>query len=170
MKICPKVGCGKPHEKPGQFCSRACANSRTFSQETIKKKSEIAKKYYEDPSSRIKNSKGVKGYWEKVRSGKYLRNARIAAQFLEALEGKGFVTKQHFKEHLLKQGIKENKCEGTGCATGPLWLGGPIVCEVHHEDGNKRNQRRDNIKMLCPNCHSQTRYFRNRNCKIVPVT
>ena len=37
MKICPK--CGAEHTKPGTFCSRACANSRSFSAETNTKRS-----------------------------------------------------------------------------------------------------------------------------------
>ena len=37
MKYCPK--CNAIHNKPGLFCCRKCANSRTFSKETIEKKS-----------------------------------------------------------------------------------------------------------------------------------
>lgn len=42
MKNCPK--CGNEHEKNGRFCSRSCANSRTWSDEDKKKKSNSAKK------------------------------------------------------------------------------------------------------------------------------
>lgn len=42
MKECPK--CGNDHDKNSKFCSRSCANSRTWSEEDKKKKSEIAKK------------------------------------------------------------------------------------------------------------------------------
>jgi hypothetical protein len=41
MKNCPK--CGVKHVKNGIFCSRTCANSRTWTEEDKKKKSEIAK-------------------------------------------------------------------------------------------------------------------------------
>ena len=41
MKTCPK--CESLHDKPGKFCSRKCANSRQFSEETIIKKSQSAK-------------------------------------------------------------------------------------------------------------------------------
>ena len=41
MKKCPK--CGGDHDKKGKFCSRSCANSRTWSEEDKKKKSKIAK-------------------------------------------------------------------------------------------------------------------------------
>jgi hypothetical protein len=42
MKICPK--CNAEHSKPGMFCSRTCANSRSFTADTNKKRSESNKK------------------------------------------------------------------------------------------------------------------------------
>jgi len=42
MKKCPK--CGDQHDKNGTYCSRSCANSRTWSDDDKKRKSEIAKK------------------------------------------------------------------------------------------------------------------------------
>jgi hypothetical protein len=42
MKQCPK--CNKSHNKSGIFCSRSCANSRSWNDKDRKKKSESAKK------------------------------------------------------------------------------------------------------------------------------
>ncbi len=42
-KSCPK--CGTEHEKPGKFCSRACANSRQWTAEHKKVFSEKQKEY-----------------------------------------------------------------------------------------------------------------------------
>lgn len=36
------------------------------------------------------------------------------------------------------------------------WRGSPIVLEVDHVDGDHGNEQRDNLRLLCPNCHSQT--------------
>ena len=44
MKPCPK--CDTLHDKSGTFCSRSCANSRTWTEEDKKKKSESVKKYF----------------------------------------------------------------------------------------------------------------------------
>lgn len=44
MKICPK--CNIEFDKNTKFCSRKCANSRLFSEETKRKKSEACKKFY----------------------------------------------------------------------------------------------------------------------------
>jgi 5-methylcytosine-specific restriction endonuclease McrA len=36
------------------------------------------------------------------------------------------------------------------------WRGNELVLQVDHVDGNRHNDRRGNLRFLCPNCHSQT--------------
>lgn len=48
-KACPK--CKTKHEKKGTFCSRACANSRTWTEEDKQKKRESVNKYYATDNS-----------------------------------------------------------------------------------------------------------------------
>ncbi len=43
------------------------------------------------------------------------------------------------------------------------WLGEPINFEIDHSDGDPYNNRPENLRMLCPNCHSQTPTYKNRN-------
>ena len=45
------------------------------------------------------------------------------------------------------------------------WLSSLITLELEHVDGNNRNNHRSNLKLLCPNCHSQTPTRRNRKRK-----
>ena len=40
---------------------------------------------------------------------------------------------------------------------------GLIPLEVHHKDGNYRNNIEDNLEVLCPNCHSLTPNFKALN-------
>lgn len=49
LKSCPK--CGTKHRKPGEFCSRVCSNSRTWSEADKQKKREGAFRYYAKPES-----------------------------------------------------------------------------------------------------------------------
>ena len=75
----------------------------------------------------------------------------------DILSGKVQYRQTHaLKLRLLRAGIKQNKCEKESCTTGPLWLDAPVVCELHHKDGNSTNNKLENLEMLCPNCHSQT--------------
>lgn len=45
------------------------------------------------------------------------------------------------------------------------WNGQPITLEMDHVDGNNRNSTRENLRLLCPNCHSQTPTWRGRKLK-----
>ena len=60
--------------------------------------------------------------------------------------------------------LRGRKCEGCGLTE---WLGNPINLEVHHEDGDRLNNSMDNLKLLCPNCHSYTPNFRKSSGRVV---
>jgi hypothetical protein len=53
---------------------------------------------------------------------------------------------------MLEDGFKE-ECEK--CGNGTVWNGQPLKLEVDHRDGNWLNNLRENLRFLCPNCHSQ---------------
>lgn len=67
------------------------------------------------------------------------------------------------KERLLKEGILKNEC--VKCGTGPEWQGKPLTLELDHIDGDNRNNEKENLRILCPNCHSQTVTFGGKNIK-----
>ncbi|KOU16189.1 HNH endonuclease [Streptomyces sp. WM6372] len=48
------------------------------------------------------------------------------------------------------------------CGIEAVWLGEPLALEVDHIDGNWRNNLRENLRFLCPNCHSTTDTYRGR--------
>lgn len=76
----------------------------------------------------------------------------------EILEGKhpSYQTYK-LKKRLYKEGLKENKCEECGTDS---WNGQVLECELDHVDGDRTNHKLLNLKVLCPNCHSQTHTFR----------
>lgn len=45
------------------------------------------------------------------------------------------------------------------------WMRKSIVFELNHIDGNNKNNIRENLEALCPNCHSLTDNWRGRNKK-----
>lgn len=69
------------------------------------------------------------------------------------------------KNRLLKAGYKKYECEECGISK---WLGKEIVLQLHHKDGNNKNNSLENLKLLCPNCHSLTENFcGNKNKNII---
>lgn len=67
------------------------------------------------------------------------------------------------KNRLLREEIKEHHCEKCG---NTEWLGNPIPLELHHKDGDRTNNRLQNIELLCPNCHSLTDNYRGSKKKV----
>jgi hypothetical protein len=61
------------------------------------------------------------------------------------------------KTKLISSSLKTNECEICGISE---WNGKIIVLELDHIDGNKFNNNLSNLRILCPNCHSQTPTFR----------
>ena len=67
-----------------------------------------------------------------------------------------YIKKDCVKSHILKlklirEGIKEKKCEICGAST---WQEKELPLELHHIDGNHYNNDFNNLQILCPNCHS----------------
>jgi DNA-binding transcriptional ArsR family regulator len=66
----------------------------------------------------------------------------------------------NLKRRLLAAGLKADACEECGLTE---WRGEPINMELHHRNGRPRDNRLENLAILCPNCHSQTENFGRRN-------
>jgi hypothetical protein len=148
MKICPK--CDTEHDKSGTYCSRSCANSRSFTKESRDKKSDANKKYWSSLTPEQVKEKTEILVNSNPRYGKnYLDN--IFAQEWELL---GIHSKR--LRVILEQHGKCNKCGLTH------WNDKRITLEYEHIDGDNTNNSRDNVEALCPNCHSQTPTWRGR--------
>ncbi|GGT42325.1 hypothetical protein GCM10010226_18720 [Streptomyces phaeofaciens] len=48
------------------------------------------------------------------------------------------------------------------CGIGAVWRGHPLPMEVDHVDGSRRDNCIENLRFLCPNCHSTTNNYRDR--------
>jgi hypothetical protein len=64
------------------------------------------------------------------------------------------------KQRLFREGIKEERCERCGLDE---WMGEPLLLTLDHIDGDNRNNSIENLKILCPNCHSQTPTWCGKN-------
>ena len=71
-----------------------------------------------------------------------------------------YVQSYKLKNRLLQEGLKKKRCECCGLTT---WQGREIPLELHHINGNTRDNRLCNLKILCPNCHALTENYRGLN-------
>lgn len=67
------------------------------------------------------------------------------------------------KKKLLQEGLIKNEC--SICGQPPFWNGQPLVLEIDHINGDNTDNRLENIRLVCPNCHSQTPTFAGRNVR-----
>ncbi|MFE6098406.1 HNH endonuclease signature motif containing protein [Streptomyces laurentii] len=74
----------------------------------------------------------------------------------------GRVPGQRLRRHLLRLGVEERCVE---CGTGLEWNGAPLQLEVDHINAEWWDNRPDNLRFLCPNCHAATDTYRGRNRK-----
>ena len=144
MKICPK--CNTEHNKDGKFCSRSCANSRVFTEESNKKRSlALAGK-----TSTRSNKPNDLEKWRKN-----ISNAWLQKYLNTPFDQLGM-------ENRRRRVFEEQKycCAKCGISS---WFDNPIALELEHKDGNNLNNARENLEGLCPNCHSITDTWRGRN-------
>ena len=89
--------------------------------------------------------KGVSKPWTKAR-----KNAKNLDKILtnETPEDSS-----RLKWKLFRAGLKKNQCEECGIKE---WNKRPLMCHLEHVNGNRRDNSLENLKILCPNCHSQT--------------
>lgn len=155
----------------GDFCSKECAKS--FS--TKEKRKEINKIV----SEKLKGSKypNRKKTIEKRKNEGKSRSKYLDISFEEKW---GIINNERRKKRreklldedyknlkfdrlreriIIEQNDKCNKCKND------KWLGFDITLELEHIDGNNKNNERENLEALCPNCHSLTSTWRGRNKK-----
>ena len=51
------------------------------------------------------------------------------------------------------------------CGNDGYWNGEQLSLQIDHINGINDDNRKENLRWLCPNCHSQTNTFGGRNIK-----
>ena len=97
----------------------------------------------------------------KQKSKQYINDNRKKDVYF-FLKENHYISSYKLKKLLFESKIKQNKCENCKLSK---WLNKDIPLELHHIDGNKYNNKLENLKILCPNCHYFTDTYKIKNWK-----
>lgn len=64
------------------------------------------------------------------------------------------------KEKVIKNKLLKYECSECGIST---WRNKPLTLQLDHINGDNRDNRIENLRLLCPNCHSQTETYCGKN-------
>lgn len=176
-KFCLK--CGKKLQKwQKKFCSNSCSASytnigRKFSDETKKRISNTILNKHHNVTTTVINKnrklfclycgkelhKWQKKFCDNKCHGKYTHNEKYN-NFLsnESDFNEGNYTPKHFKDFFLNE--QNGVC--AICGTLPEWNNKPLIFILDHIDGDASNNKRSNLRLICPNCDSQTTTFKSK--------
>lgn len=76
------------------------------------------------------------------------------------VENSPYTAISRLKIRLVKENRLEYKCACCGISE---WMGKPISLQLDHINGKNNDHRIENLRFLCPNCHSQTETYAGKN-------
>lgn len=107
-------------------------------------------RYLESVHIKYGGNRGARGH-------KASNKRRPASEYM-LLDGP-FIRSDGLKRKMIEDGARERRCQ---VCCGVEWMGSPIPLELHHVNGNRQDNRDENLKIICPNCHSLTDNYAGR--------
>lgn len=149
MNTCKQ--CGDATDNP-RFCSRSCA---------VTHNNQGVRRHGRQPKDCIWCGTRLRSSTQKYCDQKCQANHKkkqIVDKWLET--GKCAIRANNsIRDYVLSE--QGNVCDI--CGLEPTWNGEPITFVFDHIDGNSRDSSRENVRMICPNCDSQTPTYKSRN-------
>ena len=163
----------------GRFCSKKCASGFSTKEKRLDinrrvsdkaKRSKQHLRLHEDAVVRKRNDTMLKRYGTlfqnntansyKDYSVKHIHGCqKRSIEYHKQLDAKPFED--------LSTGLKMRRLKKiiTSCEICHIseWQNQPIKLEIDHIDGNKHNNDRSNLRVICPNCHAYTPTYRGKN-------
>lgn len=96
--------------------------------------------------------------------GKKYRIIKPARKLEDILTTNSNYQSYKLSKRLINAGIKQHQCENCKLTH---WLDQLIKLELHHINGDRTDNRIENIQLLCPNCHAYTDNYRGKNISII---
>jgi hypothetical protein len=151
-----------------KFCNQSCAaryNNIHFPKNKVKERDWLAIQSYYDEHGYRKCLRhfGISTYeWLDAKNNGKITYHDHRIPFSEMLVENSTAGRHNLKSRLLNAGMLKNKCYICGISE---WLEKPLALDLDHINGINNDNRLENLRLLCPNCHSQTHTYRGRNAK-----
>lgn len=77
------------------------------------------------------------------------------------VEDSNYNNRTSLKKRILDEKLLEYKC--VLCGNTGEWMGKELSLQLDHKNGKNNDHRLENLRFLCPNCHSQTETYAGKN-------
>ena len=154
---------GKYHNHTEEEIREACATSQSYREvliklgynanggggyETLKKN---IQKYNIDVSHFLGRA---------INKGKHIEG-KLKYSLEDILIENSPVSQAVLRRYIIRFNALQYKCAWCGCDGN--WYGKTIALEIDHINGNNHDNRIENLRFLCPNCHAATETYCNKN-------
>lgn len=158
--------CGKDHDGSfgsGNFCSRSCSNSRGPRTDDFKKR--VSEKLRGKPLTYVKPPLSEE---TKKKIGAALSGREITKHAKILPDDSVFVANSTYargavKKRIIRKKLIEYKCE---LCKIDSWQGQKLSLHLDHINGINNDHRLENLRFLCPNCHSLQDTYAGKNVKL----
>ncbi len=128
-------------EREKQFCSRSCAI--TTNNRGVQRNGDKTPKYCKCGNEITKRANK---WCDTCIAKKVYNRPQTFEEIVDPFARRRFLIEE-----------RGHRCERCKLET---WFDQPIAIEMHHIDGNSDNNTRENLQLLCPNCHAQTPHYK----------
>lgn len=145
--------------KNGKWC---CCEHNNKCPERIRKNSEGLKKAYLEGRKKLNPAFDTYRTWSKG-----LNSLTCDKIYTKCNKNEIFVENSKASQKMIKSWLMAEKTFIHKCqiCNNIEWLGKPITLELDHINGIIKDNRKENLRFICPNCHSQTHTWKKRNSK-----
>lgn len=99
-----------------------------------------------------------------LKNRKHNWNTKIPIEQI-LVQNSNYQSTSHLKKRLIKEALLKYEC--SECKLNS-WMGKEISLQLDHINGVNDDNRLENLRLLCPNCHSQTPTFAGKNKSRTP--